>query len=384
MNLAQKSLKIVIIYDCIYPESLGGVEFRNNQLSKFLTKLGHHVTLAGWTKTNQSPLENVEILPLPWQDSLYNQEGKRTALTSLKFALATLSIPIEHFDVILTDNIPYIHLFPLYILCLIKRKPLFITWHEYWGKYWQKYIKGVSWIVYFVIEFLAAQLGKKIIAVSEFTAKRLLKNRLFSSQITIIYNGVNLTTIVESTKNLSRDGTPFIYAGRLMKEKRINLLLEAVAQLNFPQDRAILTIIGDGPEKNYLESLTVQLGISNQVKFLGRLVTIEQVWQEIAKATIAVQPSEREGFGIFPLEAMAVGTPVIYCDSSESAVGEIVRDGLEGICTAPNSKDLALTMKDLLNNHEKWSELSYNAQIRSKIYDWEHITLNLVQELVNY
>ncbi len=382
MTTREKSLKILIVYDCIYPESLGGVEFRNNQLSKFLTKLGHHITLAGWTKTNQSPLENVEIFPLPWQDSLYNQEGKRTALTSLKYALATMTIPVQNFDVVLTDNIPYIHLFPLYILCLIKRKPLFITWHEYWGKYWQKYIKGVSWIVYFVIEFLAVQLGKKIITVSQFTAKRLQKNRLFSSQITIIPNGVNLTSIVESTKNISREGSLFIYAGRLMKEKRINLLLEAVAQLNFPPDQIILIIVGDGPEKDNLESLTVKLGISNQVQFLGRLTTIEKVWQEIAKAKIAVQPSEREGFGIFPLEAMAVGTPVIYCDSSESAVGEIVRDGLEGICTPPNSKDLALAMRDLLDNQEKWTQLSNNAQIRSKIYDWEHITLSLIQLIV--
>ena len=377
------SLKIIFIYDCIYPESLGGVEFRNFQLAKFLSQQGHRVTLAGWTNMQASPLEGVNLIPLPWKNSLYNQAGKRNVLTSLKFALASTTLPLEKFDYILTDNIPYIHLFFLSIICLLKGKPLLITWHEYWGKYWRKYIGGLSWLIYLVIEFIMAQLGTRVIAVSNFTAQRLNQHRLFNSTVKIIPNGVDLKEIIAATDNISRNGPPFIYAGRLMAEKRIDLLLQAVSQLNFSPDHIILTIVGDGPNRDYLENLTIQLGINHQVKFTGRLNSIEEVWQEIAKAKIAIQPSEREGFGIFPLEAMAMGTPVIYCDSPESAVGEIVRHELEGICVSPHSQQLAITMKDLLNNEPKWSKLSKNARIRSQIYDWNHITHKLINELIN-
>lgn len=383
MKSQNSSLKIIFIYDCIYPESVGGVEFRNFQLAKFLAKKGHKITLAGWTNMREFPLEEIDIIPLPSQNFLYNQQGKRNALTSLKFALACTILPVEKFDYILTDNIPYIHLFLLSIICLFKRKPLLITWHEYWGKYWQQYISGISWFIYFIIEFISAQLGKKVIAVSNFTAKRLGQNRWFNSPVKIIPNGVDLEKIITATKNITRNGSPFIYAGRLMSEKRIDLLLQAVAQLNFSSNNIILTIIGDGPQRNYLENLTVKLGISQQVKFMGRLTTIEEVWQEIAKAKIAIQPSEREGFGIFPLEAMAIGTPVIYCDSSESAVSEIVRHELEGICVSPHSEELAIAMKDLLNNEQKWSKLSENGRIRSQIYDWNHITNELINQLTN-
>lgn len=384
MTSVNYPLKIIFIYDCIYPESLGGVEFRNFQLAKFLSQQGHSVSLAGWTNMSEYSLERVNIFPLPGKNSLYNQAGKRNALTSLKFALACTTLPLEKFDYILTDNIPYIHLFFLSLICLIKRKPLLITWHEYWGKYWRKYIGGISWLIYFIIELITAQLGKKVIAVSNFTAKRLEQYRLFNSTIKIIPNGVNLQEIIAATEHISRNGAPFIYAGRLMAEKRIDLLLHAVAKLYFPENKIILTIIGDGPDRNYLENLAFQLGINHQVEFKGRLTTIEEVWQEIARAKIAIQPSEREGFGIFPLEAMAIGTPVIYCDSPESAVGEIVRHDLEGICVSPNSQDLAIAMKDLLSNAQKWSKLSENARIRSQTFDWNHISHQLINQLLNY
>jgi glycosyltransferase involved in cell wall biosynthesis len=375
----QKSLKIIIVYDCIYPESLGGVEHRNYQLAKFLTARGHQITLSGWTSSKKSSLEGVEILSLPGRKSLYNVEGKRTALTSLKFAWAVTNLSLKNFDLIATENIPYIHLFPLSVLAAIWRKPLLITWHEYWGKYWQQYIQGLSWIFYLVIEWLAAQLGNKVITVSAFTAQRLQKNRLVSKKIDLVPNGVNLATIVEVTQNITRVAPPLIYAGRLMREKRINLLLEAVAKLPCPSEKVILQIIGDGPERDYLESLSLQLGIASRVKFLGRLATIEEVWQQIARAKIAVQPSEREGFGIFPLEAMAVGTPVIYCESSESAVAEIVRDGVEGIRVAPNSQALAKAIAELLADGVRWNRLSNNAQIRAKNYDWASISQQLEQ-----
>lgn len=368
-----QKFKIIIIYDCIYPESLGGVEHRNYQLAKYLSEKGHFITLAGWTKKSQSPLPNVKVLPLPFPQSLYNQEGKRSALTSLKFALAVSTLPLQNYDLILTDNIPYIHLFPLILLSAFKGKKLLITWHEYWGKYWQKYIKGFSWLIFFLIEFLTAQLGKKVITVSEFTAQRLAKYRLRKKSIFVVHSGIELKTIISVTNNLKKDAPPLIYAGRLMKEKRVNLLLEAIVKLNLNTNQIILQIVGDGPDRDNLENLANNLKIAENVRFTGRLSTIEEVWQHLAQAKIAIQPSEREGFGLFPLEAMAVGTPVIYCKSDESAVSEVVRDGREGIAVNSDSDSLAQAIANLLDNTEEWERLSKNAQIRSQSFDWLNI-----------
>lgn len=385
MNQAEKKLKILFIYDCIYPDSLGGVEFRNYQLAKFLIEKGHQITLAGWVKEKKHPL-NVEIIALPFAEKLYNSLGQRTALISLKYAFAILTLPLQKFDIIFVDNIPYIHLFLLILWTKIINKKVIITWHEYWGKYWQFYIKNWTWLIYYNIEILAAQLGNKVICVSEFTAEKLRKARRKSDEIEIVSNGINLDFISSLNSQNINDTPPLIYAGRLIKEKRVDLLLKAIAIFieKYHYQGVILQIIGEGNTQQDLENLANKLGILDKVKFRGKLETIEEVWQEISQAKIAIQPSLREGFGIFPLEAMALGISVIYCHSQESAVKEIVRDGIEGIAVNPDEHDLSEAIAKLLYNESEWQRLSNNGKVRAKSFDWQEIADKLEKICFNY
>lgn len=385
MKEEKKNLKIIFIYDCIYPDSLGGVEFRNYQLAKFLIEKGHNITLAGWVKEKKHPL-NVTIIPLPFAEKLYNSLGQRTAFISLKYAFAILTLPLKKFDIIFVDNIPYIHLFLLILWTKILNKKVVITWHEYWGKYWKSYIKNWTWFIYYNIEILAAQLGNKVICVSEFTAEKLRKARRKSDEIEIVSNGINLDFISSLDSAHINDTPPLIYAGRLIKEKRIDLLLKAVRIFSeiYNYQGVILQIIGEGNNREELEKLAQKLGILDIVIFRGKLETIEEVWQEISQAKIAIQPSLREGFGIFPLEAMALGIPVIYCHSQESAVKEIVRNGMEGIAVNPDEHDLSEAIAQLLYNESQWQKLSKNGKIRAKSFDWQEIANKLEKICFNY
>src|SRR5262249_40385897 len=82
----------------------------------------------------------------------------------------------------------------------------------------------------------------------------------------------------------------------------------------------------------------------------------------------------REGFGLFPLEAMAVGLPVVYSLSPESAVGELVRDGVEGIAVAPSDPArLAAVLARLLAEPEEERRLARQAVARPAAYDWSEI-----------
>lgn len=377
--MKNKQLKILILYDCIYPKSLGGVEHRNYCVAKALAEKGHKITLAGWCEKTDFPFPNVRVIPLPFQTSLYNQSGQRNVLTSIKFALATLSLRLKDYDIIETANIPYIHLFPLAIRCFLARKPLVITWIEYWGEYWRDYVDKWQAPLFKTIEWISAQLGDKAHAISQLTAERVQENQLQKRKIPVIPCGVYLEEIELASRGTQPDTPPLVYAGRLMKEKQVDLLLEAISFLDLSPEQVILTIIGDGPDRPRLESLALELGIQNQVKFLGRLPTIADVWREVSKAKIAVQPSSREGFGLFPLESMALGLPVVYCQSSESAVSFLVRDGIEGLATVANPVNLANSISILLNNNDLTKQLSKNAKIRSKNYDWS----NIAQQLEN-
>jgi glycosyltransferase involved in cell wall biosynthesis len=179
------------------------------------------------------------------------------------------------------------------------------------------------------------------------------------------------------------DGPPLIYAGRLLTHKRLDLLLRAVQILAARDENAtvpLLTVFGEGPDRPRLEALAGELGISGRVVFRGHVKSSEEVWRELGRARLAVQPSAREGFGLFPLEAMAAGLPVVYCGSPESAVGELVRDGVEGVAVAADPGALAAALASLLAPLPLTAErkrLGRNAEARAAAYDWEAIAARI-------
>ena len=104
-----------------------------------------------------------------------------------------------------------------------------------------------------------------------------------------------------------------------------------------------------------------------------RSATSEEVWRELGRARVAVQPSAREGFGLFPLEAMAAGLPVVHCESSESAVAELVRDGVEGTAAPADATGLAVALTTLLTDEPRRNRLAAAARARAAEYDYDTI-----------
>lgn len=365
-----RSLRLLFFYDATYPESLGGVEHRNFQLAGALARRGHRVTIAGWFRDAPVAEAGVEYLRLPGRASLYNPEGRRSTLAAVRLALAAARLNLSRFDAIESANIPYIHLFPLAARAAFQRRPLFVTWHEYWGSYWREYVGRAAWPLYAGLEWLAAQTGTQTLAVSDFTAERLRRRRLRRQAVPVSPNGIPLARIREVAT--AEPGPPLVYAGRLLREKRIDLLLDAVALLP-DTDTPLLTIIGTGPDEARLRQLATNPAVRNRVHFTGRLPAPEDVWRTMSAAKVAVQPSSREGFGMFPLEAMALGLPVVYCESGESALSELVRHDVEGIETAATPAALAATIGRLLEAPGEVARLAHAARLRAEDYDWDTI-----------
>jgi glycosyltransferase involved in cell wall biosynthesis len=245
-----------------------------------------------------------------------------------------------------------------------------VTWHEYWGPYWRQY-QGPKWPVYAAVERFTAHLGTAAIAVSRLTAGRL--ERVRGEAVPVIPNGIPLAAIRRAASETSGDGPPLVYAGRLLREKRIDLLLEAVARMKGPR----LAIYGDGPDRARLEELAGRLGLGGTVLFHGYLPTNLDVWRRLGESRIAVQPSSREGFGLFPLEAMAAGLPVIYCESSESALSELVLDGVHGLKTAADPEALAAGLRRLLADDAERGRMAEAARRHAEDFDWSAVAARM-------
>lgn len=366
-------MKILILYPTVYPDFIGGVEHRNYELAAALARRGHQVTLAGFCKPLPGIPPRLLVQSLGELQGLYNEEGRRSTLQAIRYALAVPRVDVRPFDVVETASLPFIHLFPLAVKCALAGKPLLVTWYEYWGPYWKGYVGRWKAPVYRAIEWLAGQLGTAVTATSRLTEGRLARNRL-RGRVDLVPCGLHVGAVRQGiAASADRDGPPLIYAGRLLREKRIDLLLRAVKLLSPRHPGVLLTVFGDGPHREVLVRLASELGIESRVDFRGHVETSDEVWSNLGRARVAVQPSEREGFGLFPLEAMAAGLPVVYCQSPESAVPELVRDGVEGVECPPDPEALAAVLERLLADEDEWGRLSRNALERAASYDWDEI-----------
>jgi glycosyltransferase involved in cell wall biosynthesis len=119
------------------------------------------------------------------------------------------------------------------------------------------------------------------------------------------------------------DEIVFLYLGRLIKKKGIDILLKAFAQLTKEtQLRVKLLIAGAGPERQTLEKLATQLGVSDKVIFLGPVPeTVKKCIYQVSDVFVYVPIVETipEEWPIAPLEAMSVGLPTIV----STAVGSL-------------------------------------------------------------
>lgn len=98
--------------------------------------------------------------------------------------------------------------------------------------------------------------------------------------------------------------------GRLSAEKGHDVLLRSMAELEKRRVRVTLEIVGDGPERETLERLRLELGLEHSVRFAGRLLD-DDVAAAYADADAFVLPSRAEGFGVALVEALATGLPVL-------------------------------------------------------------------------
>ena len=367
------ALRILLVYDCVYPSSLGGVEYRNYCLARALAERGHRVSLAGWGDPPGAGLPpGVDFVRLPFATRLHDRDGKRGIMPTIRFAAAMLWLDLAAYDVVETANIPYLQVFPLAARCRLRGKPLIVSWYEFFGPYWRRYKSGFSAPLFRGVEWLAAQAGDRVNASCEQTRRKLAAARVRKSpEPPLLPCGVWLADVRRVLERPPIPAPQLLYAGRLIPEKRLDLLLRAVALLP-PADgnMAQLGIVGDGTERRALEALSRDLGIEGRVRFYGRLPAIEDMWHLLAHAELAVQPSRREGFGLFPLEALALGKPVIYCAAEENAIGDVVRHEREGLCSQPTPASLAAAIARLLTDAGERAEFAQRGRERAAEYDW--------------
>jgi glycosyltransferase involved in cell wall biosynthesis len=159
----------------------------------------------------------------------------------------------------------------------------------------------------------AFSMAQAITAISSDTKNRILQLGAVPDKVYIIPNGVSLDDFQVNHVFLEKnpDDEPYIlYLGGLRKIKGVDILLRAFSIIKKDFPRLKLKIAGDGKEINNLKALSVELGISKHIDFLGIVHGVYKI-ELLQNALFLVCPSRYESFGIVILEALASGIPVI-------------------------------------------------------------------------
>jgi len=143
-------------------------------------------------------------------------------------------------------------------------------------------------------------------------------------------------------------GRGIVSVARLTAQKRLHLLVEAVALLA-RQGRAMpLTIVGGGEQLGPLRDLAARLGIADQTRFTGPLPPA-QVASVLESADLFVLPALAEGYGLAAAEALIAGVPVVVCQDGGGLL-EVVGSGAQARVADPTAASLAQAMAEVLDD----------------------------------
>ncbi len=154
---------------------------------------------------------------------------------------------------------------------------------------------------------------------------------------------------VDRYARTSAGGAGIVTVGRLVQQKRIATLLEAVARLRKIGNVIPLTVIGDGPERRSLEYHARQLGIHETTRFVGS-VQPESIPAAIGDADVFVFPALKEGLGLAVAEALMLGVPVVAAKDGGGVRDMVPSSGAGRLVDAVTPDRLADAIQDILND----------------------------------
>jgi glycosyltransferase involved in cell wall biosynthesis len=334
-------MRICLVYDCLYPYTIGGAERWYRSLAERLATEGHEVTyltLRQWSTNERGEVRGVCVVPVGPRMALYGSSGQRRILPPLLFGLGVLLHLLRHgrrYHVVHTASFPYFSLLAAALLRPLGRYALVVDWHEFWSRnYWRRYLGGLGGRIGWFVQSLCLRVPQEAFCFARLTAARLRAHGL-SGQVTVLegeYAG-------PLNERAPQPADPLVlFAGRHIPEKRPTAVVKAVALARERIPELTAAILGDGPERAAVLATIAERGLGEVIAAPG-FVAGEVVRDSMSRALCLLLPTAREGYGLVVVEASAAGTPSILVRGEDNAATELVEEGVNGFVAADASAE---------------------------------------------
>ncbi len=203
-------------------------------------------------------------------------------------------------------------------------------------------------------------------------------SKRFKVEVEALSNGIDLSQfkpgkpseVVCRRYGLDIKKPRIVYIGRVDPEKSIDVIINAFSKIVNKFPTVEMVIVGDGVAKVKLETQVTEMGLSERVKFLGKVMPPDLI--EIYRSgTLFATASETETQGIVLIEAAAIGLPLVAVDAG--AVKELCQDGRNGeLCRPGSVNSISRAMSKILSDKKLQAQYSQGSLAVAKNHDLNH------------
>jgi glycosyltransferase involved in cell wall biosynthesis len=337
-------MRICLVYDCLYPHTVGGAERWFRALAERLAQAGHdvtYITLRQWERGADPGVPGVRVVTVGPRMGLYTTDGRRRILPPLVFGAGVLWHLLRRgrrYDAVHTGAFPYFSLLAAGLVRPLGGYRLAVDWFEVWSRtYWREYLGGLGGRIGELVQSTCARVPQHAFCFSRLHARRLREAGLRSEpeMLAGIYDGPTDAREPEAAQPL------VVFAGRHIPEKRAPVVVPAVVEAARQVPGLCGVVFGDGPQRAQVLAEIERLDAGETVRAPG-FVDAAEVDAALRTALCMLLPSEREGYGLIVIESAAAGTPSVVVRAPDNAAVELVQEGVNGVIAASASpEDLA-------------------------------------------
>jgi glycosyltransferase involved in cell wall biosynthesis len=336
-------MRICLVYDCLFPWTVGGAERWMRNVGEALVADGHDVTYLTrrqWEPGDEPAIPGIRVIAVAKAEPLYGPDGNRMIGQALRFGRGVGRHLLAHrgdYDVVHVSASPFFGLAAVGLLRRFGGYRVATDWFEVWtDDYWTEYLGKAKGRIAALVQRTCARIPQRAFCSSRLHARRLVE---------LGYHGEPTILRGQWTGSQERP-TPkppeplVVFAGRMIPEKHAPAIVPAIvaARERVPELKAV--IFGEGPELELVRAEIARLKAEDVVQTPG-FVDEQVVEDTMARATCLLLPSTREGYGMVVIEAAAKGVPSVLVAAPDNASTEHITEGVNGF-VAPDLSPQAL------------------------------------------
>lgn len=352
-------MRILLVYDCLYPHTIGGLErfYRDVAVRLALHHEVTYLTRIQWDADQPHDMpRGVKMVALNCGRNLYTASGRRRILPPLIFGIGVMAHLLRNrhrYDIVQTCSFPYFPMLSCAMVRALGGPPVVTDWIEVWSdEYWQSYLGTIGGRMGAAVQRLCIRLTTSAFTLSELSANSLRKSGYRGRLITL--KGVSAIAPAPTTPLQLQREPLVVFAGRHIPEKHVTAIPAAieVARRQIPGLRAV--IFGDGPDRARVIAEVNRLRLGDVVCCRG-FVPWPEVDEAICRAMCLILPSQREGYGSVVIEAIARGTPAIAVQGPDNAATSLIVENVNGFVSS--SAEPSMLAEQILKIHRAGPEL---------------------------